>query len=99
MGVYGRGSAVYGPYGGYARGAAYNPATGAYAWGRSTWGPYGAAASGGFYNPSTGTWGGGYPASNGYQRWGQSGVGRGGRWGRTASYSKSRGPVRGSPTF
>jgi len=56
-GAYGRGSAVYGPYGGYARGAAYNPATGSYAFGRSAWGPYGAAASGGFYNPSTGGWG------------------------------------------
>jgi len=92
-GAYGRGSAVYGPYGGYARGAAYNPSTGAYAWGRSAWGPYGAAASGGFYNPSTGGWGGRYQASNGYQSWGQSVVGRGDQWARTASYSDSRGSV------
>jgi hypothetical protein len=92
-GAYGRGSAVYGPYGGYARGAAYNPATGGYAWGRSAWGPYGAAASGGFYNPKTGSWGGGYSASNGYQSWGQSVVGRGSEFARTASYSDSRGSV------
>ena len=92
-GTYGRGSAVYGPYGGYARGAAYNPANGAYSWGRTAWGPYGSAASGGFYNPSSGTWGGGYRASNAYQSWGQSVVGRGGEWARTASYSNSRGAV------
>jgi hypothetical protein len=92
-GGYGRGSAVYGPYGGYARAAAYNPRTGGYAWGRSAWGPYGAAASGGFYNPRTGSWGGSYRASNGYQSWGQSVVGRGDRWARTASYSDSRGSV------
>lgn len=97
-GSYGRGSAVYGPYGGYARGAAYNPATGAYAWGRAAWGPYGAAASGGFYNPSTGGWGGGYRASNGYQSWGQSVVGRGGQWARTGSYTDSRGTVGGIQT-
>lgn len=30
-GTYGRGSSVYGPYGGYVRGAAYNPTT-------ETWG-------------------------------------------------------------
>jgi hypothetical protein len=97
-GTYGRGSAVYGPYGGYARGAAYNPATGAYAWGRSAWGPYGAAASGGFYNPNTGRWGGSYEASNGYQSWGQSVVGRGDQWARTGSYSDSRGTVAGIKT-
>jgi hypothetical protein len=97
-GAYGRGSAVYGPYGGYARGAAYNPATGSYAFGRSAWGPYGAAASGGFYNPSTGGWGGGYRASNGYQSWGQSVVGRGDQWARTASYSDARGTVGGIQT-
>jgi hypothetical protein len=92
-GTYARGSAVYGPYGGYSRAAAYNPATGAYAWGRSAWGPYGAAASGGFYNPTTGRWGGTYHASNGYQSWGQSVVGRGDQWARTASYADSRGAV------
>jgi hypothetical protein len=97
-GTYGRGSAVYGPYGGYARAAAYNPATGAYSWGRSAWGAYGSAASGGFYNPSTGTWGGGYRASNGYQSWGRSVVGKGDQWARTGSYSNSRGTVAGIET-
>jgi hypothetical protein len=94
-GAYARGSAVYGPYGGYARGAAYSPATGSYAWGRSAWGPYGAAASGGFYNPKTGAWGGSYHVSNGYQSWGQSVVSRGGQTVRTASYSDARGTVAG----
>ena len=75
-GTYRRGSAVYGPYGGYARGAAYNPATGGYCWGRPAWGAYGAAAAGGFYNPSAATWGGGYRASNGYQSWGATAVSR-----------------------
>jgi hypothetical protein len=92
-GTYARGSAVYGPYGGYSRAGAYNPATGGYAWGRSAWGPYGAAASGGFYNPTTGRWGGTYHASNGYQSWGQSVVGRGDQWARTASYADSRGAI------
>ena len=92
-GAYGRGSAVYGPYGGYARGAAYNPSTGRYSWGQKAYGPYGGAASGGFYNPSTGGWGSSYRASNGYQSWGQSVVGRGDQWARTASYSDARGSV------
>ena len=92
-GVYGRGSAVYGPYGGYSRAAAYNPRTGGYAWGRSAWGPYGGAATGGFYNPRTGAWGGTARASNGYQAWGSSVVGRGDQWARTASYADSRGAV------
>ncbi len=93
IGAYGRGSAVYGPYGGVARGAAFSPSTGRYSWGRSAWGPYGSAASGGFYNPATGGWGNGYRASNGYQSWGQSVVGRGGQTARTASYSDGRGSV------
>ncbi|HEY1342318.1 MAG TPA: hypothetical protein VGF59_32645 [Bryobacteraceae bacterium] len=97
-GAYGRGSAVYGPYGGYARGAAFNPATGRYSWGQTAWGPYGAAASGGFYNPNTGAWGGTYRASNGYQSWGQSVVARGDQWARTGSYSDSRGTVAGVKT-
>jgi hypothetical protein len=97
-GGYARGSAVYGPYGGYARAAAYNPKTGGYAWGQKAWGPYGAAASGGFYNPNTGAWGGTYRASNGYQSWGTSVVGRGDQFARTASYSDSRGTVGGIQT-
>lgn len=97
-GNYGRGSAVYGPYGGYARAAAYNPATGAYTWGRTAWGSYGAAASGGFYNPTTGGWGGSYHASNGYQSWGQSVVGRGNQWVRTGSYAGKRGTIAGMET-
>ena len=97
-GAYARGSAVYGPYGGYGRAAAYNPSTGRYSWGQAAWGPYGAAASGGFYNPNTKTWGGGYRASNGYQSWGQSVVGRGDQWARTASYSDSGGTVAAAKT-
>jgi hypothetical protein len=92
-GGYVRGSAVYGPYGGYGRAAAYNPSTGRYSWGQSAWGPYGAAATGGFYNPNTGGWGGTARASNGYQSWGTSVVGRGDQYARTASYSDSRGTV------
>ncbi len=94
-GAYARGGAVYGPYGGYGRAAAYNPSTGRYSWGQTAWGPYGAAASGGFYNPNTGAWGGRAAASNGYQTWGSSVVGRGNQTARTASYSDSRGTVAG----
>jgi hypothetical protein len=89
---------VYGPYGGYARGAAYNPSTGRYSWGQTAWGPYGAAATGGFYNPNTGGWGGTARASNGYQSWGTSVVGRGEHWARTASYSDSRGTIGAAKT-
>jgi hypothetical protein len=97
-GAYGRGSAVYGPYGGYGRAAAYNPSTGRYSWGQTAWGPYGAAASGGFYNPNTGGWGGRVSATNGYQTWSQSVVGRGDQYARTASYSDSRGTIGAART-
>ena len=45
-GSYGRGAAVYGPYGGAGVGARYNPSTGTYARGAAAWGPYGGAAVG-----------------------------------------------------
>ncbi len=55
-GAYGRGAAVYGPYGGAGVGARYNPYTGTYARGAAAWGPYGGAAVGQAYNPRTGTY-------------------------------------------
>jgi hypothetical protein len=55
-GTYGRGAAVYGPYGGAGVGARYNPSTGTYARGAAAWGPYGGAAVGQGYNARTGTY-------------------------------------------
>jgi hypothetical protein len=71
-GVWARGGAVYGPYGGVAEaGTAYNPATGAWAHGAAVYGPNGGAGAWSAYNPSTGSyahgsasWGGGTGAAN-----------------------------------
>ncbi len=71
-GIYLRGSAFYGPYGGYARAAVYNPATSQYQWGSSAWAGYGAAALGGFYDAEAGGWAEPNNASDIYQSWRQS---------------------------
>jgi hypothetical protein len=55
-GTYGRGAAVYGPYGGAGVAARYNPYTGTYARGAAAWGPYGGAAVAQGYNARTGTY-------------------------------------------
>ncbi len=55
-GAWGRGGAVYGPYGSARAGTAYNPATGAYARGASVYGPYGGAGAFSAYNLSTGSY-------------------------------------------
>ena len=65
-GSYGRGAAVYGPYGGAGVGARYNPATGTYARGAAAWGPYGGAAVGSGYNARTGTYARGGVAAGPY---------------------------------
>ena len=96
--AYGRGSAIYGPYGGAGWGAAYNPATGTYARGVSASGPYEAGYAGQAYNPRTDTYGATYQRSNAYASWGESVVSRGDEWVRTANYSDSRGSVAGVET-
>jgi len=96
--TYGRGSAVYGPYGGAGWGAAYNPATGAYARGVSASGPYQAGYAGQAYNTRTDTYGATYQRSNAYASWGESVVSRGDEWVRTANYSDSRGSAAGVET-
>jgi hypothetical protein len=54
-GTFGRGAAVYGPYGGAGGFAAYNPRTGTYARGGAVYGPYGGSRSfAQAYNPRTG---------------------------------------------
>jgi len=65
-GSYGRGAAVYGPYGGAGVGARYNPYTGTYARGAAAWGPYGGAAVGQGYNARTGTYARGGVAAGPY---------------------------------
>ncbi len=97
-GGYGRGSAVYGPYGGAGWGAAYNPTTGTYARGVSAWGPYEAGYARQAYNPRTDTYGATYQRSNAYASWGESVVSRGDEWVRTANYSDSRGSAAGVET-
>ncbi len=56
-GAYGRGAAVYGPYGGAGAGWAYNPTAGTYARGARAYGPYGGAGYVAAYNPRTGAYG------------------------------------------
>lgn len=55
-GYYGAARAAYGPYGGIAYGAAYNPRTGVYSRGVHAYGPYGSAGVRQAYNPYTGTY-------------------------------------------
>ncbi len=83
-GGYGRGAAVYGPYGGVGMGASYNPRTGTYARGAAAYGPYGSRAAGQAYNPRTGTYAQTRQGSNVYGNWGSSSVQRGDNWAQTA---------------
>lgn len=55
-GTFGRGAAVYGPYGGAGGFAAYNPRTGTYARGGAVYGPYGSRGFAQAWNPRTGTY-------------------------------------------
>jgi hypothetical protein len=82
-GAYGRGGAVYGPYGGAGVGAAYNPRTGTYARGAAAYGPYGGRASAQAWNPRTGTYAQTRQGSNIYGNWGSSYVQRGDQWAQT----------------
>ena len=86
-GTYGRGAAVYGPYGGAGVAARYNPRTGTYARGAAAWGPYGAGAVAQAYNPRTGTYAATRQGSNVYGSWGSSYVQRGDDWARTNRYT------------
>jgi len=97
-GVYARGAAVYGPYGGYGAAAAYNPRTGTYAQGAAAWGPGGGVAAGRTYNPSTGTYTAGYSATNPYGSWGQGVVSNGNGWASGQYQSGSRGTVAAGQT-
>ena len=84
-GTYGRGAAVYGPYGGAGAFAAYNPRTGTYARGGAVYGPYGGSRSfAQAWNPRTGTYAQTRQGSNVYGNWGSSYVQRGDDWARTA---------------
>jgi hypothetical protein len=83
-GTYGRGAAVYGPYGGAGAFAAYNPGTGTYARGASVYGPYGSRSFAQAWNPRTGTYAQTRQGSNIYGNWGSSYVQRGDDWARTA---------------
>ena len=83
-GTFGRGAAVYGPYGGAGGWAAYNPGTGTYARGGAVYGPYG--GSRGFaqaWNPRTGTYAATRQGGNVYGNWGSSYVQRGDHWAQT----------------
>jgi hypothetical protein len=83
-GGYGRGAAVYGPYGGAGVGAVYNPRTGTYARGAAAYGPYGGRATAQAWNPRTGTYGATRQGGNIYGNWGSSYVQRGDDWARTS---------------
>jgi len=84
-GTFGRGAAIYGPYGGAGAFAAYNPRTGTYARGASVYGPYGGSRRfAQAWNPRTGTYAQTRQGSNVYGNWGSSFVQRGDDWARTA---------------
>jgi hypothetical protein len=83
-GTFGRGAAVYGPYGGAGGWAAYNPRTGTYARGGAVYGPYGSRGFAQAWNPRTGTYGATRQGSNVYGNWGSSYVQRGDNWAQTA---------------
>ena len=83
-GAYGRGTRVYGPYGGAGFGAAYNPRTGTYARGAAAYGPYGSRSAAHAYNPRTGTYAATRQGRNVYGSWGSSYVQRGDEWAQTA---------------
>ena len=89
-GTYGRGAAVYGPYGGAGVAARYNPRTGTYARGAAAWGPYGARGVAQAYNPRTGTYAATRQGSNIYGSWGSSYVQRGDDWARTNRVTNRR---------
>jgi hypothetical protein len=83
-GAYGRGAAVYGPFGGAGAAAVYNPRTGAYARGAAAYGPYGGRAVAQAWNPRTGTYAQTRQGGNIYGNWGSSYVQRGDEWARTS---------------
>ena len=82
-GTFGRGAAVYGPYGGAGGWATYNPRTGTYSRGAAVYGPYDSRAFAQAWNPRTGTYGATRQGSNVYGNWGSSYVQRGDEWART----------------
>ena len=82
-GTYGRGAAVYGPYGGAGVGARYNPRTGTYARGGAVWGPYGARGYAEAFNPRTGTRAATRQGAGVYGSWGSTAVQRGDQWATT----------------
>ena len=82
-GTYGRGAAVYGPFGGAGAFAAYNPRTGTYARGGAIYGPYGARGFAQAWNPRTGTYAQTRQGGNIYGNWGSTYVQRGDNWVKT----------------
>ena len=84
-GMYGRSASVYGPFGGYGRGASYNPQTGAYARGAAVWDNDEIAGSAIGYNPRTGTGVATNRYANENGRWGESLVTHNDKWLQTQS--------------
>jgi hypothetical protein len=96
--TFGRGAAVYGPYGGYGWGAAYNARTGTYSRGVAAWGPYQAGYARQAYNPRTDTYAATYQRATPYASWGESVVVRGDDWVHTGRFSNSEATVGGIET-
>jgi hypothetical protein len=88
---------AYGPYGGVAGGAWYNPTRGTYGRAVGGCGPYGCAGAARAYNPYTGAFGATL-GSNAYSQWGSSVVTKGDKWARTGHYTDSRGTIAGART-
>jgi hypothetical protein len=97
-GAYGRGAAVYGPYGGAGAAAGYNPVTGTYGRSVAAYGPYESGWAGQAFNPNSGTYAASYQRSNSYSQWGESVVTRGDDWVHTGHYTDDRGTIAGIET-
>ncbi|RIK65918.1 MAG: hypothetical protein DCC65_11600 [Planctomycetota bacterium] len=79
-GGYYRACGYYGPYGGAAHYAGYNPATGTFSRGAYHYGPYGASEVHQAYNPFTDVSRTHASATNGYQSWGRTVATHGDQW-------------------
>ena len=96
-GTFGRGAAVYGPYGGAGGWAAYNSRTGTYARGGALYGPYGSRGFAQAWNPRTGTYAQTRQGSNVCGNWGPSYVQRGDNWAQARCFDPVASEVEQTP--
>ncbi len=96
-GMWARGGAAYGLYGGAAAWSAYNPSTGFYAHGSATWNNGYGTAQVSFNNPIAGRSGSTTQNASPYGRWGSSQISGPNRTVSTSSGSNARGQAPSNP--